>query len=365
MKVAVISFTRSGVEVSGKLLEALGSRYTCRVYIKDKFRTDSMSGGKILSLEEDAASWMEKRFQDSDGIICVGAVGIAVRLIAPCLHDKMTDPAVVAVDEKGKFSISLLSGHVGGANKLAAEAAEALGAVPVITTATDLNGMFAVDVFAEENGLILTDRVLAKEISARILDGERIGIRSDFPVEGTLPDELFFISQEKAEAENAEKAPSIAITVKAPEARNRKILNQIPRCVALGIGCRKNVPADAIWEAAKRLLEEAGIDERSVRLVASIDRKADEPGIAALAERLGVKFATFSAEELERTPGEFHESEFVRKTVGVGSVCERAAVLAASDKEGRYGRLAAEKIQMNGVTAAAAVKHVKIRTGRQ
>ncbi|RGZ00587.1 cobalt-precorrin 5A hydrolase [Clostridium sp. AM58-1XD] len=362
MKVAVISFTRSGASVSQKLLEALGDRHSCRVYIKDKFRTESMIDGRIENLDENAGSWMEKRFQDTDGIICVGAAGIAVRLTAPCLRDKMTDPAVVAVDEQGKFSIPLLSGHMGGANKLAAEAAEALGAVPVITTATDLNGKFAVDVFAGENGLILTDRMMAKEISARILEGERIGIISDFPIEGRLPDELFFISKEEAEKEGT---PSIAVTVNRLESKNRKILKLIPRNVVLGIGCRKQVSAGAVWEAAERLLTEAGIDERSVCLVASIDKKADEPGIAALAERLGTEFVTFTAKELEHVPGEFHESEFVRNTVGTGNVCERAAVLAAADREGRYGRLTAGKIRMNGVTAAAAVKEMKIRTGRE
>lgn len=120
------------------------------------------------------------QFAACDGLIFIGAAGIAVRLIAPYLKDKLTDPAVIVVDEAGQFAISLLSGHVGGANRLTEWIAEILDAVPVVTTASDVQGRTAIDVWAVDHGLVLTDRKLAKEIAAALLDGETVGYFSDY-----------------------------------------------------------------------------------------------------------------------------------------------------------------------------------------
>ena len=142
------------------------------------------------------SAWAGERFGDSDGLIFIGACGIAVRAIAPYIRDKKTDPAVLAADEKGRFVIPLLSGHLGGANELAERLAAGLAksgipAQAVLTTATDVNRRFAVDVFAKEHGLVLDQMKLAKEISAAVLAGEPVGLFSDFPFSGPVPEGLY------------------------------------------------------------------------------------------------------------------------------------------------------------------------------
>ncbi len=140
--------------------------------------------------KESTKEWAGKQFESADGIIFIGATGIAVRSIAPYVASKKTDPAVLVTDECGKFVISLLSGHLGGANELALQAAEALHAVPIVTTATDLEGKFAVDVFAKKNNCHIFRMKEAKEVSAALLAGEKVGFYSEFPWEGELPDGL-------------------------------------------------------------------------------------------------------------------------------------------------------------------------------
>ena len=126
--------------------------------------------------KENLTQWSGRQFSEKNAMIFIGAAGIAVRAAAPWIRDKFADPPVIVIDETARFVIPLLSGHVGGANELACELAAFLGAVPVITTATDRNGLFAVDLFAAGNGLVLTDRKMAREISARILEGKTVGL---------------------------------------------------------------------------------------------------------------------------------------------------------------------------------------------
>ena len=196
-KIALISFTGKGAETAKHLAAVLEETCCCSVYTLGKASVHSE--GSCETPQESASQWTKKRFKDSDGLVFVGAVGIAVRLIAPYIKDKMEDPAVVSVDEQGKYAVPILSGHMGGANRLAREIAKALGAIAVITTATDLNRKFAVDVFARENGLVIGNRELAKSISARILNGERVTIYSDLPVRGGFPPELQQLSEEDRE----------------------------------------------------------------------------------------------------------------------------------------------------------------------
>ena len=136
---------------------------------------------------ERLADWRRMAWEQAEGLVFVGAVGIAVRSIAPLLRSKTTDPAVVVVDEAGQFAISLVSGHMGGANQLARQVASCLDATPVVTTATDVNGKFAVDVFAVKNGLAIGSMRRAKEISAAILAGRPVGIHTAYRLEGEVP----------------------------------------------------------------------------------------------------------------------------------------------------------------------------------
>ena len=168
MKVALICFSLTGQQTGERLcrgLEAAGM--TAELDKKSKYLLDS--------IQISTSAWAGEKFSDSDALIFIGATGIAVRSIAPYVASKKSDPAVLVVDECGKFVISLLSGHLGGANELALKTAEILEAIPVVTTATDLHHRFAVDVFAKKNHLYFTEREAAKQISAAVLDGKQVG----------------------------------------------------------------------------------------------------------------------------------------------------------------------------------------------
>lgn len=359
MRAAVISFTERGREVSlriRRILEREGIR--CRNFARERF----CRGEEELEVfAGELSAWSGDRFGDSEALIFVGACGIAVRAVAPWVRDKFRDPAVVAVDEGGRFVIPLLSGHVGGANRLARLLAGSLGAVPVITTATDVSGKFAVDVFAAENGCAISDRRLAKEISAAVLAGERIPLLSDFPLEGEFPREIYVCKKTAAggkdltgsAAELEERTGGLRIRITLSDREREGELRLIPRAAVLGMGCRRGVSEEELWRAAERALGEAGVDRRGLRALASVDLKKNEEGLIRLAARLQVPFLTFSAEELNRLPGEYSSSDFVKRTAGVDCVCERAAMAAACLGGGR-GRLAAGKRAFGPVTAAVA-----------
>lgn len=269
-------------------------------------------------------------FKESDALIFICATGIAVRLVAPYLESKTTDPAVIVIDDRGRNVIPLLSGHIGGANALAKEIAGKIDAAAVITTATDGAGKFACDTWAVTHGCAISSLEAAKEISAKILQKD-VSIKSEFPLPEKLPYGL------KATDSNAD----IYIGIK----KEKATLNLIPKIVTVGIGCRKGTPKEQI----KELISEQDIDERAIEKLASIDIKQDEPGLKELAEELNVPIVFYTAEELKAVPGDFTDSKFVEETTGVGNVCERAA-LKDSDK------LILKKTAKDGVTVAAAIR---------
>lgn len=304
--------------------------------------TEEYEDAGLLPVENSLSEWTGAVFQDADGIIYIGAAGIAVRAIAPYIKSKTTDPAVVVLDAGACFCISLLSGHLGGANDLARETARFTGAVPVITTATDVNGRFAVDEFARKNELKLSDMKLAKEVTADLLDGKEIGFFSDFPVTGELPEGL---------VRNEKREHIIHITVKTGNRQETGTLFLIPRAVVIGIGCKRGTPKEAVEELADRVLEEAGVPWSAVAAVASIELKKDEAGLIRFAEDKKKPLYFLTAEELEQAQGGFQESEFVRGVTGVGNVCERAAVMACR-AGGVQNELLTGKQAFHGVTAA-------------
>lgn len=385
MKISIICFTLTGQQTGEKLKKALEKqKHAVSLYAKSKYISDS--------IKESTKEWAGKQFESADGIIFIGATGIAVRSIAPYVASKKTDPAVLVTDECGKFVISLLSGHLGGANELALQAAEALHAVPIVTTATDLEGKFAVDVFAKKNNCHIFRMKEAKEVSAALLAGEKVGFYSEFPWEGELPDGLVnccglrdenWISENEpgtnVQNDNQIKSASdlfpkvgIAVTIHKNCTPFLSTTHVVPQAVALGMGCRKNKEAQAVEKAAFTCLEENQIYPQAVACLASIDIKKEEPGLLVLAEKMGIPFETFSSEELLAVKGEFTASSFVSRTVGVDNVCERSALKAAQDRiclntgripernqtkpgtrrGGEHCRLIQRKQAADGVTAA-------------
>ena len=226
MTTAVIAFTRRGAALGRSLADALGGS----LHVPARFAPE-VGAEAYASLE----GWTAWAWARADALVFVGAAGIAVRAIAPHVRDKFSDPAVVSVDEAGRFVVPLLSGHVGGANELARRVAALTGGQAAVSTATDVNGLFAVDVWARERGMAITDRVLAKEVSAALLEGRPVGFASDFG--HPCPEGLT--------AGPAELG--VWITDRTGEGPFPRTLRLVPRSLILGIGCRRGTPA---WRAS-------------------------------------------------------------------------------------------------------------------
>ena len=322
-RAAIFSFSAQGAETAARVAAALPDTYAVERHVPK---------GNLKALTAEL-------FPQVEALIFVGACGIAVRAIAPHLINKTVDPAVLVVDERGEYVISLLSGHIGGANALARQVAAAIGGTPVITTATDVNHRFSVDSWAARQGLIISDMETAKRFSAEILKRD-LPVHSEFPIPGKLPSGLIA-------GEDGEIGLAISCRWVQPFAETLRL---VPRRIHLGIGCKRGAEAGAIAAAVEAALEQAEICPEALASVASIDVKRDEVGLAAWAAEQSLPLAFYSAAELNAVPGTFTSSAFVMKTVGVDNVCERAAMRAA----GEGARLLIPKTSLNGVTVAAA-----------
>ena len=298
-----------------------GARQDSELVIIHKTKTKMLPE---ISMTERIEDCVAENFPKIDVLIFICATGIAVRSIAPLIRHKSVDPAVLVMDETGRYCISLLSGHAGGANFYTHQVSALVGAEPVITTATDREGKFAVDVFARENALLITDWKKAKDVSVCVLAGEPVVIVSDYPIKGTRPKELK-AGDDSELPENGKNCLRVWVTNKKTCQDEGRVLRLIVPNVVVGIGCRKNTDFELIESAVLSFLSEHNIDIRAVKKIASIDLKANEMGLLKLSEKYKLPFETFSAEELSSVEGSFTESEFVEKTTGVSNVCERAA----------------------------------------
>ncbi|SHI59574.1 cobalt-precorrin 5A hydrolase [Pseudobutyrivibrio xylanivorans] len=288
------------------------------VYFTDNGKKISDKLNKIFIVETkpddiSLSDWTKDCFDTHLPIIFIGSTGIAVRTIAPFITSKLKDSPVIVIDELGKNVIPILSGHYGGANDLARIIGKAIGANPVITTATDINNVFAVDVFAKKNGLLITDKSLIKKVSAKALKGEALDIKES-------EDEIIIEG-----------------------------LKLIPKRLILGMGCKKGKTFEELKAFVNTFYNDDEL-EKNLYAIASIDVKSEEIGLIKLAEYYGVFFVTYSSEELDKVNGEFEESDFVKEQVGVGNVCERSALLLA----GEGGVLVKKKVAQDGMTLAEA-----------
>ncbi len=326
---AVLSFSDKGRETAGQVAEALREEYAVELYAPRGNLSDVTA----------------ELFPRVDALIFVGACGIAVRAIAPHVAAKTTDPAVLVIDERALHVISLLSGHIGGANALCWKLAAALESDAVITTATDVNNRFSVDAWAARQGLAISDMKIAKRYSAAILKRD-LPLYSDLPIEGELPNGVFF-------GEDGSLGAAVTYRLVQPF---RTTLRLTPEVLYLGIGCRRGTPEERIAAAVESVFTQYAFDPAAVAGAASIDVKSDEAGLLAFAGNRRIPIRFFTAEELRRAPGEYTASAFVAGTVGVDNVCERSAVLAA----GENARLLVKKTSQNGVTVAVALGNRRI-----
>ncbi len=300
----------------------------------DKLNTAAKSAGispveiPELPLEE----FVRKGFDENSALIFVGAVGIAVRAIAPFVKDKLTDSPVIVIDDNGRYVIPILSGHAGGAGKIAVTLAELIEAVPVLTTSTDVNSAFAVDVFATENALTIQNREGIKKVSAKAIEGKPVTISiKDYPPQQPVD------------------------VIVADETDREYDLLLSPKKYVLGIGLKKAKDSAELESFVLDVLSQKNIDISDIYALATIDIKQDEPALRSLCDKFRLPLITFEASVLDRVPGDFTPSEFVKETVGVDNVCERAAILAAAPN----GELILNKTKGDGITIAIAKRVFK------
>lgn len=358
MKLSIISFTENGIVLSEKIAVAVREKacndisapmeiklYTkCSAYAIGEHRNGNEKQTPEF-VENGISEWTKEQFEERNTLLFIGASGIAVRAIAPYITDKLHDSPVLVIDEKGQYVIPLLSGHVGGANELAVFIAEKIGAAPVITTATDINNKFAIDLFAKKNGLNIVNKNGIAKVSSKVLGGKTISMsveQGHLEKDARLPKGI-----ELVEYPPLQKV-DIVITSENREFETALLLR--PKEYVIGIGCRKGKEADRIENFIIKHLQKAGISPEQVFGMASIDVKKDETGIIVFSRKNRLNYITYTAEELVRVEGKFHTSEFVREQVGVDNVCERAALkMCGSD-----GRVVYEKQAEDGMTIAIA-----------
>jgi cobalt-precorrin 5A hydrolase len=302
------------------------------------------------------ADEVARQFNRFRGHLFIMATGIVVRIIAPHLQHKTRDPAVVVLDDGGLFAISLVSGHIGGANALARTVARMVDAVPVITTATDIHQVPAMDLIALEKKLFIENPEAIKQINMAFLEKKEVLLHDPFRLIcaelSHLPVKVVQVPT-LADARDlsnhfAPVCPGIFID-DAVVSLPARVLVLRPPSLAVGIGCNRHTPGEEILESLHRVLEQNHLSPASLKCIASIDLKSDEAGLRDLAEKLGLSLLFYAKEELGKVKDIPNPSATVKKCIGISSVCEAAALLAS-----RQGKLIVPKQTTPNVTVAIA-----------
>ena len=285
-------------------------------------------------------------FSSMDALIFVGACGIAVREIAPYVKSKKTDPAVVCIDEAGRFVIPLLSGHIGGANALAVKTGGKAGR----HGGGHHRHRCPRQIFRGRMGCPARLRHLRHGACQGGVGGDlRGGYPPLQPVFPALPP----CRQGTFAGESGPLGVFIGWRIKAPFARTLRL---IPRVLRVGVGCRRGISAEAVVRAVQTVFAENGLDTAAICGVCSIDLKQDEAGLLAACEKNNWPVHFYTAQQLRDVAGDFTPSDFVRSVTGVDNVCERAALLDAE-------KLIVQKTARDGVTVAVAAEHWEVRFG--
>jgi cobalt-precorrin 5A hydrolase len=327
-RVAVHAVTIGGARLGRRVADALGAD----LLVAERFAGAVEARPFALPMRDAIAA----TFRAYERHVFVLAAGATVRLVAPLLTDKRVDPAIVCVDEAGRFAVALVGGHRGGANELAAEVARAIGATAVVTTASDVQGTLAVDLLGAELGFVLEDpRGNATRAAAAVVNGEPVAVAQDagsrawWPDGRPLPPNVTRVGAPG----DVDAARFAAVLVISDRAVGERLLARAvvyrPPTLAVGLGCDRGAPASAVARAVDAVLEASGLARGSIAALASIDVKRDEVGLADAAAALGRPLRFFPAAALDAALGMERPSATVQRCVGTRGVCEPAALLAA------------------------------------
>lgn len=352
MKVSIFTLTSNGIELGNRLIEIYSGA--------DIFALEKFNSVLAIPYKSGFKESVKEKFYESDVLIFICATGIVIRTIAPLLKSKTSDPAVIVIDDNANNVISLLSGHIGGANEETLKIANLLNSNPVITTASDVNNKASVDMIAKDNNLILRDYKAATDITARIVNNEKVLIVDDYNnkenalssrhgLESRLFNDLITdnLSEVSLEGLLVGYKAFIAITNKAKlEYLPRKpIVYLYPKNISIGIGCRRGVTSKHIIDMIENSLAYLNRSVNSVKHIATVDIKADEEGLIEACEILKLPLLIVSREEILKVEDSYEGSDFVKKTIGVRAVSEPSCELTS-----RAGKFLLKKLKDNGAT---------------
>lgn len=361
-KIAIVCITENGKNLAFEIQSKLNNGY---VYLvknkKNNFNIDEEKDNVFL-VEDKLSNLVPSLFEEYQYIMFIMATGIVVRVIAPYINSKFSDPAILVSDEKGQNLISLLSGHMGGANEMTTYISELIGANPVITTATDVNKKSSLDMIAKKLDAHIDDfRENVKDVNAMLVNKQQVGLYIDGNYE--IDTRGFKILTNFEDIDSLEKIVIISsknnfidyyLENKKQSDLDEQILRKkhtegniikvVPKEIVIGIGCRRNTESSLLQESLNDLLHQYNIDINSIKSIGSIDVKSDEKAIIDLASSLSVPFITFSVDEISKVDHLFEKSDFVKKNVGVYCVSEPVAYLLSE------GNLIIEKHKYKGIT---------------
>lgn len=367
-KIAILCITSNGRSLACKIKRSLndGDIY----FINNKRDENSLDDNEVISkyLEEDVEIYTVKKrlkffvediFDKYEYILFIMATGIVVRTIAPLVTSKFSDPAILVTDEKGSNIISLLSGHMGGANEMTLHISDLINSNPVITTATDINKKSSLDIIAKKlNGHIVNFRDNVLDVNAMLVNGDAVGLYIDgeynIDTRGfTVLDNSKSLESSISSDEELKKINLNTIVVISNKENLQidkyyedkyRIIKVTPRDIVIGIGCRRDTESHLLQDSLEGFLIKNNIDINSIKEIGSIEVKKDEKAIIDLSENLNVPFRVLSVEEISQVDYLFEKSEWVKKSVGVYSVAEPVAHLLSD------GNVIIEKNKYKGIT---------------
>ena len=343
MRTAVYCVSKNGYKTCLKIKENVYN--DLHIYVSGRvanlLNLENENNENLIVINERVPILLEKTFNKYDLHIFVAATGAVVRIIEGKFKSKDTDPAVITVDDHANFVISLLSGHLGGANKECEKIAHGIGAIPVITTASDVGGKIAVDTFSQKIKAKLEDLEGAKRVTSLIVNGEKVSLH--------LPKNIV----------NHDENSAGAIIVS--NRKNIEISKIIPQNIFIGIGCKRGVSKEHIIEKLKYAMDKQNLELSAIKMAASAWVKSDEIGLLEAMKELDIPIKFFEKEEILKLEDLIEEkSEYVKKTIGVYGVSEPCAFLASSGK----GAFLAKKIKLDGMTLSIFEEVIENQEGK-
>jgi cobalt-precorrin 5A hydrolase len=315
LKIACLYFTTSGKDIAERI--TYSKAFEVHMFSKENYKSN-----------------LNKIFEHYDGIVFISSTGIAIRISAPFIKSKSIDAAIVVVDDLGRYSISLLSGHTGGANELAQVIAGILKCQAIITTASDSRGIESVDMFAKRNNLFIESMEDAKKITSMMLEGEKIKIKSEIEAK---------IGYSSVSENN--EVGAIFVTSKLNINYNKPNCILRPKNIIVGLGCKRGKTKDEIISALMTVFIDNDLSIKSIKEIATVDVKQYEQGIIEASQYLNCEMVIISREDIKVVQDKFYKSAFVHDTIGVSSVCEPCAYISG-------GEIIVGRTAINGITIA-------------